>query len=697
MAPRRSVPPYRPQLALLVAQAPAGDGWVHEVKYDGYRIGCAIEGGKVTLWSRRGKDWTAQFPEIATAARKLKVRAALLDGEVAAVLPDGRTSFQALQNAFAARRRELVYFAFDLLHLDGEDLLERPLLERKAALARVVGEGVGVMRFAPHFEGDGRDVHREACRLGLEGIVSKRSDLPYRPGRNATWVKTKCVLRQELVIGGFTDPEGAARDGIGALLVGYREGDALRFAGKVGTGFTNASARALRQRLGRIALEESPFTPRPAGWLGRNAHWVRPELVCEVAFTEWTQDGKIRHPSYQGLREDKRPEDVVRERPVGASGKDGASPSATGSHEAAHPERSEAASAAKRSRGTTATPTSPPTSTSTAIGSPMAVHPERSEAASAAKRSRGTRNRRDDGRADEIAGVRISSPDRLMYPDLGVTKRDVARYYEAVADAMVPHLAGRPLTLVHCPQGLAGECRFMKHSRLWAPEVVRRVNIREKTKVGEYLVVDDARALLSIVQMDVLELHTWNSTVDHLEEPDRIVLDLDPGPEVPWPEVVHAARIVRAALEALGLAAFVKTTGGAGLHVVTPLVPGRPWTECLAFARGLATAIARHDPARFTIAYAKAGRERKILLDYLRNNRTNTSIAAFSTRARPGAPVSVPLAWDELARARPERHTLRTVPRRLVRLGADPWADYDRARRSLARSRLDAVGAPASE
>ena len=284
-----------------------------------------------------------------------------------------------------------------------------------------------------------------------------------------------------------------------------------------------------------------------------------------------------------------------------------------------------------------------------------------------------------------------------MYPDLGVTKRDVARYFEAVADAMVPHLAGRPLTLVHCPQGLAGECRFMKHSRLWAPEVVRRVNIHEKTKVGEYLVVDDARALLSIVQMDVLELHTWNSTVDHLEEPDRIVLDLDPGPEVPWPEVVHAARIVRAALEALGLAAFVKTTGGAGLHVVTPLVPGRPWTECLAFARGLATAIARHDPARFTIAYAKAGRERKILLDYLRNNRTNTSIAAFSTRARPGAPVSVPLAWDELARARPERHTLRTVPRRLVRLGADPWADYDRARRSLARSRLDAVGAPASE
>jgi bifunctional non-homologous end joining protein LigD len=318
VAPRRTVPPYRPQLALLVAEAPVGDGWVHEVKYDGYRIGCAIEVGQVTLWSRRGKDWTAQFPEVADAARRLKVRAALLDGEVAAVLPDGRTSFQALQNAFASNRRKVVYFVFDLLHLNGEDLFDRPLLERKAALARLIGDGVGVIRYAPHLEGDGRQVHREACRLGLEGIVSKRADLSYRPGRNATWVKTKCILRQELVIGGFTDPEGAARDGIGALLVGYREGDALRFAGKVGTGFTNASARALRRRLAGLAARESPFTPRPAGWLGRNAHWVRPELVCEVAFTEWTQDGKIRHPSFQGIRDDKRPEDVVRERPAPA-------------------------------------------------------------------------------------------------------------------------------------------------------------------------------------------------------------------------------------------------------------------------------------------------------------------------------------------------------------------------------------------
>jgi bifunctional non-homologous end joining protein LigD len=285
------------------------------VKYDGYRIGCAIEGKRVTLWSRRGKDWTAQFPEVAAAARELPVRSALLDGEVAALLPDGRTSFQALQNAFSTGARPpIAYFVFDLLHLDGEDLARRPLVERKAALEELLGAGRGMVRYAPHVAGGGEAVFREACRLGLEGIVSKRADQPYRPGRNSGWVKTKCVLRQELVIGGFTEPEGQARDAIGALLVGYHEDGALRFAGKVGTGFTNPQARALRKRLDALATRDCPFTPRPAGWLGRNAHWVRPELVCEVAFTEWTSDGKIRHPSFQGLREDKKAAEVVRER-----------------------------------------------------------------------------------------------------------------------------------------------------------------------------------------------------------------------------------------------------------------------------------------------------------------------------------------------------------------------------------------------
>jgi bifunctional non-homologous end joining protein LigD len=660
--PRRpqTVPPYRAQLALLVSEAPAGDGWVHEVKYDGYRIGCALEGGRATLWSRRGKDWTAQFPEVATAARALPARTTLLDGEVAVLLPDGRTSFQALQNAFSGARRRLVYFAFDLLHLDGEDLAARPLVERKAALARLLGDGEGVIRYAPHVEGSGAAVFREACRLGLEGIVSKQRDQPYRPGRNAGWVKTKCVLRQELVVGGFTDPEGAARDAIGALLVGFHEGAALRFAGKVGTGFTNAQARALRARLAPLATRECPFSPRPAGRLGKNAHWVRPELVCEVAFTEWTGDGKIRHPSFQGLREDKHAADVVRERPTAVS---------TASRAATPTRVSLSVAQAAPTRGATATAARTSIPTRSARGAPAA----------------------------QVGGVRISSPDRVVYPDLGLTKLDVARYYDAVADAMLPHLRGRPLTLLHCPEGLAGGCRFMKHSKIWAPAAVRRVRIPEKTKLGEYLVVDGHEALLSIVQMDVLELHTWNSTVDRLEEPDRMVLDLDPGPEVPFVDVVAAARLVRDALAGLGLTSFVKTTGGAGLHLVVPLAPLSRWEECLAFARALATALARHDPRRFTVAFAKAGRERKILLDYLRNNRTNTSVAAFSIRARPGAPVSVPLAWDELGpRLRPGRYTLETVPRRLVSLREDPWRGYESARHPLDRARVEAVSGLAS-
>ena len=317
MPSRSALPAYRPQLAELVAAPPDGAGWVHETKYDGYRIGAAVEGGRGTLWSRRGKDWTAQFPEVEAAVRALPVRTALLDGEVAAVLPDGRTSFQALQNAFSGGGRDLRYFVFDLLFLDGQDVSSSPLRERKARLEELLKAAGPVIRYAAHVVAPGPDVLREACRLELEGIVSKRADDPYRWGSRSGWTKAKCLARQELVIGGFTDPEGS-RDGIGALLVGVRQADALRYAGKVGTGFTNASARALRARLEPLQRSRPPFDPPPGGWLGRNAHWVEPVLVAEVAFTEWTQDGKVRHPSFQGLREDKRADEVVRESPATA-------------------------------------------------------------------------------------------------------------------------------------------------------------------------------------------------------------------------------------------------------------------------------------------------------------------------------------------------------------------------------------------
>jgi bifunctional non-homologous end joining protein LigD len=617
---------YAPQLATLARTPPEGGEWLHEMKYDGYRIGCRIDGARVTLLSRNGKDWTGAFPEIVDAARKLRVKRALFDGEVCVVLPDGRTSFQALQNASSAKeRRGLVYFAFDLLHLDGENVAALPLSERKMRLASIRGIGPrGRIRRSEHIEGRGRDVFAQACRLGAEGIVSKRRDAPYRAGRRAEWIKTKCVRRQEFVVGGFTDPEGA-RKGIGSVLVGYYAGKRLVFAGKVGTGFTQRGALDLRRTLENIETNASPFQPPPAGWLGRHAHWVKPRLVAEVVFTEWTSDGKIRHPSFQGLREDKTATDVVRE--------DEPSPTSI--------------SEARTSR---------------------------------------------DAAQDVVAGVKLTHGDRVLFTAARITKSGLARYYESIADWVLPHLEGRPLTLVRCPEGASGECFYMKHSKVWAPKQVRRVRIQEKKKIGDYLIADDLPALVSLVQMGVLEIHTWNSRFARVEQPDRVIFDIDPGPAVEWPEVISAARLVRSVLEELELQSFVKNTGSRGFHVVVPLRPERNWSECLAFSRALAERIAAEDPGRFTTAFAKAGRERKILIDYLRNNRTNTSISAFSTRRKPHAPVSMTLAWEELDPEIPADHyTVLTAPERLSALKRDPWRDYWGNRQRLSAAAYRAV------
>lgn len=637
-----AVPPYRAQLARLVKEPPAGDEWLHEMKYDGYRIGCRIEKGRVTLVSRNGKDWTDAFPEIAAAAGHLGTHKALLDGEIAIVLPDGRTSFQALQNAFSgASRRGLVYFVFDLLHIEGANLQPSPLEARKQELLRLVGRPTarGRIRYSEHVVGQGDRTFAEACRLGLEGIISKRRDSPYKSGRADTWMKVKCVHRQEFVIGGFTDPEGS-RVGIGALLVGFYGADArLTFGGKVGTGFTRAVSRDLRKRLEQIEQRDCPFDPRPKGWLGKHAHWVEPRLVAEVVFTEWTDEGKIRHPSFQGLRADKTPREVRRERAGNA-----------------------------------------PAPVSSARGNLTAAT---AQLTAAAKRPT---------EAADVAGVRISHPERILYPGAGITKIALAQFYERIADWIAPHLEARPLTLVRCPEGLRKECFYMKHSKVWAPPAVRRVLIPEKTKVGEYLVVDDLAALISLVQMDVLEIHTWNSHVEALELPNRIVFDIDPGAQVSWRAVVEAARLVRQMLETVGLESFPKTTGGKGLHVVVPLAPRADWRSCLEFSRALAGAMTRHDPGLYTTAFAKAGREKKILVDYLRNNRTNTSVAAFSTRAREGAPVSVPVRWGELTPALdPAAWTVLTLERRLARLRTDPWAEYWTSRQRLAANATAAL------
>ena len=639
------------QLATAVTDPPDGDEWLHEMKFDGYRILSRLEKGRVRLVSRNGKDWTERFPSVAEAIAGLGVERAVFDGEVAVLLAGGKTSFQALQNYMGgAGGGQLVYYVFDLLHLDGYDLSGVALEARKAALQGLLeGLNGGRLRYSDHVVGQGRRVFENACRMGMEGIVSKRRDMTYTPGRTRGWLKVKCHLEQEVVIGGFSDPEGT-RTGLGALLIGVYDGQArLVYAGKVGTGFTDKMLQDLRRKLEAREQKTSPFAAGTG--LPRTAHWVKPDLVAQVAFTEWTSEGHLRHPTFRGLREDKPAAQVVRE-----------NPEPTGRAEA------EADEEAKED--------APP---------PRAARTSRTSKRTAAARKT--------SRAGEVvvAGVRITNPDRVVYPGQGLTKRDIALYYESIAPRILPHLVGRPTTLVRCPEGMGKPCFYQKHIGYWAPDTLRRVRIQEKKKVGQYLVVDDLPGLIGLAQIGILEVHTWNSTVDHLEQPDRAVFDLDPDTSVGWPAVVTAAERVHELLDGLGLTAFVKTTGGKGLHVVTPLRPESGWDECAEFARVLAEALARQHPQEYLTEASKSARKGKIFIDWLRNVRGATSIAAYSTRARAGAPVSTPITWDELPRTRPDEYTVQTLPRRLDSLRKEPWDGYDEAARPLS-SALDRAG-----
>ena len=605
----------KPQLATLVAEAPEGDDWLHEMKFDGYRIQARRDASAVTLWSRNAKEWTKRFSTIAAAVGRLPCRQALIDGEAAVLMPDGTTSFSALQNDQEGKvQGRIVYFAFDLLHLDGQDLTSLPLGERKAALARLLdraGAAADPVRYSDHVEGSGQAFFQKACGMRLEGIVSKRRQDPYHSGRGRSWVKTKCNREQELVIAGFTEPEGR-RKGLGALLLAVNDESKLRYVGKVGTGFTAQSAEELRQKLDPLVVKEHPFAKRPAGL--RNAHWVKPRLVAQVQFTEWTPDGALRHPSFKGLREDKAAADVVRE-------------------ESQAP---------------------PPRVTAK------------------------------DKNVDAIKGVRMTHPERVLYPASGLTKRDLAEFYVGIAEWILPQLAGRPTSLVRCPEGVAKKCFYQKHGAESAPAELRRVSIREKHKTGDYLVADDEAGLVALAQMSILEIHTWNSHAFTLEEPDRVVFDLDPDEDLPWKRVVEGALLVRKTLEDLKLKSFVKTTGGKGLHVVAPLTRGPTWDETLTFAETVARWIAGAHPKEYVANMSKAQRVGRIYIDYLRNERGATSVCAYSTRARESAPVSVPLHWDELDGTRPEL-TVSNVPARLRKLRQDPWNGYEATKQGLPR------------
>ncbi|AGH48607.1 DNA ligase D [Sphingomonas sp. MM-1] len=565
-----SPPPFRPvQLATLVDHAPAGDRWLHELKYDGYRLLLAVGGGKARAYTRSGLDWSDRFPAVVAEAAGLAVRSALIDGEAVVLDAEGRSSFQALQAALKGDPAAIIFFAFDLLTRDGEDLTALPLLERKQRLAALIGAGGDHLHYADHVAGRGEAFFQKACKAGLEGIVSKRADAAYAGGRSGSWVKVKCLHRQEFVLLGWTSSD--RNSGFRSLLLGLNEEGGLRYAGKVGTGFDMAEIDRLLAAMKPLETATAPVSaPRAAT---RGAHWIEPRLVVEVAFTEFTGDGVLRHPSYIGLREDKPAEAVIREEEV-----------------------------------------------------PVAELAERSP-----------------------SPVRITNRDRVIFPDAGITKGALADYYEAIAPAMLPWVANRPISLVRCPQGRARKCFFQKHDAGSFGDHVHHIPIREKDGGEEpYLYIEDAAGLLACVQMGTIEFHGWGAPIADIERPDRLVFDLDPDEGLEFGEVTAAAAHIRDELAAIGLATFAMVTGGKGVHVVAPLRPEAEWPEVKDFARRFATALAETQPQRFTSALAKARRKGRIFVDYLRNERGATAVMPYSARAREGAPVAAPLTWEEL-------------------------------------------------
>ena len=621
-----------PCLASLADKAPDSGNWLHEIKFDGYRLQARLDDGKVKLLTRRGLDWTAKFSSIAKAVAALPAATAIIDGEVVVEDDKGVSSFSLLQQALKSGDDSgMRFYVFDLMFLNGDDIRPLPLGHRKAALQKLIAKAPKdtPLRLSESIDEPGGTLLKHACKLGLEGIVSKRADAGYHSGRGHDWIKAKCSDRQEFVVAGFAPAANDAR-AVGALVLGVYDKGALHYAGRAGTGFTHDSARDIYRKLSPLKLAKSPFATVPDEERGaRGPVWVEPKLVAEVDFRGWTHGDRIRQASFQGLREDKPAKNVVRE--VKAAG--------VGTMAASNTE------AASRRRS-----------------APVAM-------ASAKTKS-----------VDTVGGITLSHPDRVYWEDVGVTKRDLADYYCQVWKWMAPHVVGRPIALVRCPDGVNGQCFFQKH----ASAGVAAEHLHLVPEKGDKIIsIDDLDGLLSLVQAGVLEIHTRGTTNDRREEADRLVFDLDPGPGVSWREMIEAAREVRALLSTLKLKSFIKTTGGKGLHVVLPIKP-TPWDEAKAFCKTVAGAMAANAPQRYLAVSTIAERKGRIFIDYLRNSREATAIAPYSTRARPGAAVSTPIDWSELGSLKSaSQYTVANLPARLKRLRNDPWAGIGRIKQAL--------------
>ncbi len=615
-------------LATLRDDPPSGKDWLHEIKFDGYRIEARLDHGEVQLLTRKQLDWTRRFAPVADAIAAVSAESALIDGELVVEDANGVSDFSLLQTDLKEGRTDrFVYHAFDLLHLDGRDLTGAPLVERKAELRDLLGgeSRNGVVRYTEHFDADGPAILNSACEHHLEGIISKLRNAPYRSGRSENFIKVKCHSRQEFVVAGFS-PSNAMRNAVGALTVAYHEDGKLRYAGRVGTGYTHAIARDLWRRLTPLRTERAPLA-LPPDERRKNVIWVRPQVVIEAEYRGITSDGLLRQASYKGLREDKPARAVVREVPA-----------------AAVPQHQTVRKSTKASA--------------------------RGAAAPKAGRTRGRRQ------GAEVAQVHLTHPDRIYWPDAGITKQELAEYYVRVWNVMAPHLVNRPLAIMRCPEGVNGECFFQKH----IASTIKESSLRHLVNAKEHdvIAVQTLEDLIELVQSGALEIHVRGSRLAQLEICDRIVFDLDPGEDVAWKAIVAAAAETRDRLAELKLKSFVKLSGGKGLHIVVP-IDGADWDTTKAFCATIAGGMAADAPDRYLAKMTKALRKGKIFIDYFRNSREATSVAAYSTRARAGAPVSMPVSWQALSRTvGGNQFTLAN----LKRVG-DAWAEIGKVRQKL--------------
>ncbi|MBC8036363.1 MAG: DNA ligase D, partial [Rhizobiales bacterium] len=597
-----------PSLAVSAAQPPDGPEWLHEIKHDGYRMQARIDGGKVELLTRKGLDWTKRFHPVAKALKNLPVQAALIDGEIIAQDAAGHSSFSSLQvDLKAGRHDRLAYYVFDLLYCNGVDLRGVALQERKRILASLMAsaDASTTLRYSEHLDVGGETILAHACKLGLEGIISKRGDMPYLSGRGEHWVKSKCMLRQEFAVVGFV-PSAAVKNAIGSLVLGYHKNGELVHAGRAGTGYSSEEALSLRKILQPLAEDKPKFRKTPTAVSMKDVIWVKPQLVAEIEYRGWSADSLLRQAAYKGLREDKAAAEVVLEKTVAVTARQ---PKAATAH------------------------------------------------------------------------VKLTHPERVLWEQNGFTKQALANFYAGIAKWIIPHIGGRILSLVRCPQGAGGQCFFTKHAWMGMNEGVRLVDTGDEKPM---LAIDGIEGLLTLVQMNVLEIHVWGSQAKDMDRPDRMIFDLDPGEDVTWADVRNAALELRQRLETVGLRSFVKTSGGKGLHVVVPLQPRADWDEVKAFSKAFAGLMATDTPRRYVANMAKNRRRGRIFIDYLRNGRGATAIAPYSTRSRPGAPVSVPVEWSELPDITAgDQFTVDNLEHRLNHLKRDPWAELPGHKQTL--------------